>query len=324
MTTTNPIADCPNGIMQLNSSDAWEKAIDCVDYPVRIQPLFFKPSDDCLIELGAENMGADEAGYAPAIGDTNSGRNTQFFGVIVDRNRLCQESVISTVTGTYGTMCTAQVYRDLQLDLQTNNINSEPVSVYVSGNGGRALLTISVADSICECGDSKVKMRIILDTSVDGSKKHTMRLSVVDADGVEIVGLGEQNFTIGAKHTKTIGERHVAFSTVLVKLVREWEDSIMPMISLMNDCVFDRSFALDIFKNIMENAQIPERHVENALAAYRPQNGESMFGVLRGISTYLSEALSEKPERLENFRENINKKSRTLINKTLENFRKEQ
>lgn len=312
----NPITACSNGILKLTKDTAWETAIDVVDYPVTIRPLWFKPSDECALSMKTVD------GFSEATGDTNTGRDTQFFGVVVDRNRICAEQVIAVVTGTYGTLSASEVYKDLRRDLVDNEISATPVSVYVSGNGGRAILSVSVDGMEGKLTDTVVGMNINLDTSVDGSKKHTIRLSVVDGDGIEIVGLGEQSFTLGAKHTKTIGERHVAFQTVLVKLAREWHDNIIPMLMLMNDCVFDRNMAIDFFEEIMQNAEIPERHVKNALASYSPATSESLFGVLRGISVYLNGALADKPERLEDFREKINKKAKKQIDTIINQFRK--
>lgn len=316
--TTNPIASYKNGVMVLDDdkSTGWDRAIDVVSYPVSIRPLFFKPSEECSVYVPNEN------GFAEARGDTKTGRDSQFFGVVVDRDRTCDEHVIAVVTGTYGTLDTASVYADLKKDLEENNIASSPRSVYVSGNGGRAILSVSIDEAETSVSNSKVKMNINLDTSVDGTRKHVIRLSVVDAGGVELVGLGEQTFTVGSKHTKTIGERHVAFQTVLVSLIKEWDETIEPMIALMNDCVFDRSFAIDIFSEVMQNADIPERHVKNALSTYRPSEKESLFGVLHGVSAYLSTALESKPERLEEFREKINKKSKKIITQTIERFKK--
>lgn len=319
MKTKNPIAECANGVLVLDGhahDAAWEAAIDVVNYPVSIRPLFFKPSEECLIDV------PNEGGFAEARGDTKTGRDSQFFGVVVDRNRVCDEQVVAVVTGTYGTLATAAVYADLKRDLEENSIKSSPRAVYVSGNGGRAILSVAIDSAEKTLNASNVKMNINLDTSVDGTRKHTIRLSVVDKDGVEMVGLGEQTFTIGAKHTKTIGERHVAFQTVLVNLVKEWDETIEPMLALMNDCVFDRTMAIDIFNEVMQNAEIPERHIKNALSGYRPAETESLFGVLYGVSSYLSEALSDKPERLEEFREKINKKSKKTIQNTIERFKK--
>lgn len=313
--TVNPIVNYPNGILPLESESAWESAIDVVNYPVDIRPLFFKPSDQCATEDGPE--------FVEAIGDTKTGRDSQFFGVVVDRDRVCDEQVIAVVTGTYGCLNTAGVYQDLKRELEDAGINATPRQVYVSGNGGRAILSVEVGGREVEAGSTQFKMNVNLDTSVDGTRKHCLRLTVVDGDGVEIVGLGEQSFSVGTKHTKTIGERHVAFQTVIVKLINEWEQTIAPMISLMNDCVFDRSMAIDIFNEIMQNAEIPERHIKNALAGFKPNPEESLFGVLYGVSSYLSSALSEKPERMEDFRDKINKKSKTLIQKTLQKFKKE-
>lgn len=310
MTTSNlnPITAFSNGIMPLtDAAKAWADARDAVDYPVEIVQLFYKKPDEQ---------------FEPAIGDTKTGRETQFYGVAVDRDRSGNVQIIATVTGTYGTLVAKDVYSDLEKDLIENNLNARPTSVYVSGNGGRALLHVAIDGREVQVGSDKIKTRFSLDTSIDGTKKHTLRLVVADEDGVELVGMGEKTFNIGTKHTKTIGERHIAFQTVLVRLAKEWEENIEPMLDIMNDCVFDRKMAIDIFEQIMQNAEIPERHIKNALASFTPTGDQSMYNVLKGISSYLHGALNNKPERLEDFHEKINKKSRKLIEQTIQQFRK--
>lgn len=306
--TPNPIASFKNGVM--NSGDvsplSWDSVYDVVDYPVIIEPLFVerKEQDGSLA-------------YLPAVGDTNTGRGTEFFGVSVDRNRTGELSTIAVVTGTYGTLPTKDVYRDLRKDLAESDLIALPERVYVSGNGGRCILTLSVTENLSMVNHDDFQMIIHLDTSVDGSKKHNIRLSVYDVKNrSELVGLTEQRFSVGTKHTRTIDDRHVAFKTVLVKLASEWNSTIVPFMTLMDQTKIDKSMALDILRDIMENSDIPEKHIVAASTSYDAAE-DTVLSVVRGISTYLEKSLSDKPERLESFRERLNKIARAAIQKTI-------
>lgn len=303
----NPIASHPNGVMKLNGS--WETAFDVVDYPVKIVPLLYKGEADEL---------------HPAVGDTNTGRDTEFFGVLVDRNRTGQAGIIATVTGRYGSLPTKEVYQNLKIDIEKSGMIGVPRNVYVSGNGGRSILTVAISSDpadVIEVGGDRLVTSFTLDTSVDGSTRHAMRLVVVDDEGVELVGFGDRSFSVGTRHTRTIADRHESFQHILISLATEWNQNIAPMLMLMNDCKFDRTAALDFFETILSTAEVPERHIKNALSSYSPDGEQSVYSVLKGVSSYLSDALKEKPERLEDLRARINKKSAKVIKQTLEKFK---
>ena len=284
----------------------WQEAVEFVDYPVYIRPLFF------ILENDSVNR--------PAVGITNTGRDTEFFGVVVDRNKTGHLSTIATVTGVYGTILPVVLYREFEKEMIENGlpdgISIQPKRVYVAGNGGMQQLTLGV-EGIDSFDDISMEIKLI--SSLDGTKKHHMRLSVYDnSKDCEVLGIDSQEFELSARHTKSIGDRHFAYQLTLLKLIEEWNKSIMPYLRMFYDTLFERDVAVTLLKDIVTASNIPERHAMRIIHNYESDDGKhSPYSVLVGISSYLETNLKERPERLESFKKAINKKSAKIIEKTL-------
>lgn len=305
--TPNPISNniTPVYAGGVDSSAKWDFVIDCVTYPVHIKPLHFWHEEE----------------EHNAAGVTNTGRDSEFYGIVVDRNRNGKLSTISTVTGLYDTIAASEVYTALRNDLNSGGIENTPQTVYVSGNGGKHQLLVKLDGLEWVSSENKVSMNLLVVTSVDSSTKHTVRLAAMDENGAEIMGVGNATFNLSARHTKSIRERHAAFSVVIDNLVQQWNDTIIPTMMLMNDCTFSKGLAVDILGELMEDANIPETHQTKAMLHYEAlQAGKSesnLLGVCTALSSYLSEELANKPERLNEFKERLLKKSDRLVRKYL-------
>lgn len=305
-TKINPIVNHPSGVNIDHKDDAWGYAIDCVSYPVILKELFWY----------------DDSPEAPhtASGVTNTGRDVQFYGVVVDKDRVESYQTIAVVTGLYDTIAASEVYSTLKDDFDKLNVDANPYRVYVAGNGGAHELSIKIADMEWINSSNTVNMHMVVNTSVDGSKRHSVRLAAVDGDGVEVMAVSKATFNLSARHTKTIRERHAAFSTVITTLIDEWNKSIIPFMELMNECEFNKTTAMEILSDIMDNADIPDKHQENALRHYESLNrqNDTLYGAIHGVSSYFSRELADKPERLNKFREDITKKSQKTIQKVID------
>lgn len=303
MTTPNPISSVPTGLLNLsilNVDDAWKTAIDCVDYPVSLRELFFKDGDE----------------FENAVGKTNTGRDTVFYGVIVDRDRVGEWSTISTVTGMYGTLLTKNIYEDLKNDL--NDIPHTLQDVYVSGSGGNHQLRIRLDDKKSVCGRD-VEMVLTLKTSVDGTSKHVVRLSAWDIKNkVELLGINGSTLGVSTRHTTTIADRHVAFSTVINSLIKEWSETVIPLMELMGDTEFDTAFALDFLENMMEESGFSKTHINRACEEITMTGKTSALDVVTDLSKFCNTTFENKQERLEFFREKLNKN----VKKVFDTFRK--
>lgn len=295
------------GLIQIQNND-WDRVIEAVSYPVEIVPLYWdnNPDATCI----------EDTSFNLAIGDTNTGRDTQFFGVNVDRDRTGDFATIAVVTDTYGTLNTAGVYRDFQADLEDIDLEYDIHSVYISGNGGSHLLRINsreVSDILPD-----IRMQLTLQTSVDGTKRHLLRLSAFDIKrNVELFGVSGSALTVSARHTKTVGERHAAFTTLITKFITEWKDTIVPMMSLMGTTEIDISDAIDMVRDSLEKAKIPERHIERASLAFSGNGKITALEVSERVSEYFSEALEGRQERYEMFRDKISRQLEKAIDKLI-------
>lgn len=308
MTTSSPITNK----LILNLDGDWDLAMEAVDYPILIKPLYF--DHDYEDGHGVEQV--------EAAGTTNTGRDSQFFGVVVDREKTGTLSTIACVTDTYSTIPPAETYFSLKQELDEMQMDATPTELYVSGNGGRQVLTVELDGMLAPDCTTEIGMAVQLLTSLDGSKKHSIRLVAYDkTNNAELVGIANESFNISSRHTRTIKERHVAFQATIGEMIGKWNDIIAPALAFMNDATFDRQMALTLLENIMDDADLPEKHKKNVSSHYISHvadGGEhSIYSVVSGISTYISEEVSEKPELAERLRININKKARKHINKAL-------
>lgn len=295
--------------------DAWDVARDCVDYPILIKELFYRHEFE-------EGQGKQELG---AEGYTNTGRDCKYFGVVVDRDRTGDLSMIAPVTGLYDTLAPSAVYTDLMKDLEEAGVESRPRRIYVSGTGGSQILSVDITNMSNFDVSGDIRMSIQLVTSIDGSKAHHCRLVAYDEKAdAELVGLKGHTFTIRARHTKTIKERHAAFSVVIKGLLEEWNTTIAPFICVMMDSKFDKATALELLNNVMDKAKIPERHINKCKEFYEnnaimSDNKEhSVYGVVASLSKYIEDNVGDKPERAELFRQDIAKRSSDLIEQAIQ------
>ncbi|MDA3807001.1 MAG: hypothetical protein PF440_03720 [Thiomicrorhabdus sp.] len=307
LTAPNPVAIAKNNTIRLDTynDSAWDMAINVVTYPVKILPLFIQPETN--------------QDFLRAEGTTNTNRHTEFYGIVVDRARTEDLQTIATVTGMYSTLSTSEVYLDLKRDLEKANVKSSPISVYVSGSGGSHILSISLDDLVSPVlsDGSTFKMSLTLNTSIDGSKKHTISIAPVDDSGRILFGI-DSTLSFSAKHTRTIGERSVAFSTVINKLLAEWNDVIAPMIVMLDGQKYSSSMAMSLLEEIMTEADMPVKHIKGVTEAVDSiYTHRSALSILNGIGEYLEDAVYNRPERMLQFRQNINKHAMKIIKKSI-------
>lgn len=301
----NPIADFPGGHMPVNTqtpaAQAWEEVIDVVTYPVYIKELFFEhtvPEQEAPLIFSAG-------------GSTNTGRDSEFHGVVVDRNRNGELSMISTVTGTYDTIPAAEIYRNFRDDLIAEGYpEARPTWVYVSGDGGKHLLRVTIPGMDWMTAKYNVALALTVDTSIDGTRKHSISLTPYDTKtGNLILGVGNESFTLSARHTKTIATRNAAFSTVITKMVKEWNHTIIPIMTLMDEVEFDKAQALQFLSDVLDYAEIGKRHADklnaSAEGAFVDAVKVSLLDLSMHASGYLTEALSGRQERLRALREKL-------------------
>ena len=274
----------------IDTAEAWNAAIDVVNYPVKVMPAFGQNSEGEMVR---------------ADGVTNTGRETEFYFVFTDRERTGELNAVAAMTGRFKPINTAEVYCDLRDALEEMKENAEPVSVYVSGDGGRHALTIETDRKGL---NGKVILQMNVYTSVDGTSCHTMNLSVKDKKtGTVISGLGAGSYTLSAKHTVNAAEESVYFGPALTGIIQSWDDEIIPVLEFLNDSEFDKNMSVEVAKQFAKDSGLADRHIKKLMEETRIGYANmSGYELIREVCAYV-EANGKSPEFIERTREKMEK-----------------
>ena len=283
--------------------ESWDIAKDIVDYPVYIVPAYYKD--------------IDSGEFVRADGESNTGRDKEFSLVVVDMYRNGNKQAISTVSGKYGTLETKTVYEELQHQLLSTEeqIKHDIVSLWVSGNGGQQNLLLDMKDVIGMNGlPDEIKMYVQLTTSVDGSKAHTLQTIVYNktADTTHFFN-GEANYKLAVRHTNTVQKRSISFIPTITQMVKNWNDVVIPTMTIMFDNKFNKNFALDLIDKICKDAGIGERHNTKIRELYRSNavrtnaTDDSLYRVNHVIGEYIDDEMEERKELQDRFKEGVAK-----------------
>lgn len=288
--------DSPNST--LSRDDKWSCVMDACDYPVHMVNAFYKKDGEFL----------------NANGETNTGRDKHFNLVVVDRLRNGDEKVISAVTGKYGTVATVDVYADLRRQLEGIDEDYKLNSLYVAGDGGRQRLTFEFPkmNGVNNIPD-ELSLRIDLNTSVDGTKAHSLTMNGYYKEGGIQFRVDSKDHKLAARHTSTIKERTINFVPHIVTMIAEWNTVIMPMMELMYDKKYDQDAAFLMIEELAKKSGIGEGHAEGIRKLY--ESGEirtndkshSLYRINATMNQYIDDVLEGKTELQERFKDKLSK-----------------
>jgi len=297
------------GLVELkNVTNKWDAAKDAVDYPVWITPAFYK--DDDINE------------FVNANGKTNTGRDKNFCLVVVDKYRDNDKQVIATVSDTYGSLSTKDVYHQLHQELVLSETNHDVTRLFVTSNGGMHQLTIKLNDMISMEGvPDELVMMIRLDTSVDGTKAHSLSMIIHNVKSDTDIHAYGGNYTLSARHTKTIGKRSAYYIPTINSMIENWNDVIMPTMSLMFDCKFNRNVALDLIAGICKDSKIGERHLANITSLYQSgsvktnDESDSLYRINMTLNQYFDDEMGDMQDTKQKFKDSATRAIQKQLNK---------
>jgi len=304
MTDQNTLLmDSTAGLVEVDGK--WEAAKDAVDYPVYIVPAYFN-----AVDCDQHN----ESEFVNANGETNTGRDKDFNLVVVDRFRDDDKQVIACVTGLYGSLKTVDVYQQLQDELLVSEIKNHVDTLYVSGNGGVQQLTVAMEDMISMSGvPDELAMKIRLETSVDGSKAHSLSMVAENLTGEVGIHVYGGEYRLAARHTNTINDRTYHYIPTVNQMIANWNDVIIPTMSLMFDEKFNRNMALNLVDEMCAKAKIGERHQKAIRDLYvsgavrTNDTTDSMYKLNVTFNQYFDDNMHEKNELKNKFKDSIAK-----------------
>jgi hypothetical protein len=285
----------------------WENAKDAVDYPVHIVPAFYQDEDSLFVN---------------ANGETNTGRDKDFNLVVVDRLRDGDKQVIACVSGLYGSLKTTDVYAQLQNELLMSDNKNHVDSLYISGNGGVQQLTVAMDDMISMSGaPDELSMKIRLETSVDGSKAHSLSMVATNETGDIGIHVYGGEYRLSARHTTTINDRTFHYIPTVNQMIANWNEVIIPTMSLMYDEKFNRNVALNMVDELCKTAKIGERHQKAIRDLYvsglvrTNDTTDSMYKMNVTFNQYFDDNMEEKTELRNKFKDGIAKAMHNELNK---------
>ena len=302
-----------NGFVQFGEVDTrWATAQDAVDYPVWVLPAHY----DSPIYHGGKTM------FKEAIGMTNTGRDKQFCLVVVDKLRDNDLQTIASVTDTYGSLETKDVYNQLQQELAVSEHTNTVERLFVSANGGMHQLTVRLNDMMSMEGvPDALTMMIRLNTSVDGSKAQSLSMMIHNPESDSDIHAYGGDYTLSARHTKTIGERSAYYIPTIQKMIVNWNDVIMPTMALMYDCEFNRNVALEMISQICADAKMGDQHTKNVSDLYTSiglktkAEGDSLYRINIAMNQYLDDELISMHDTKQKFKDSATRSIQKHLNK---------
>ena len=261
--------------------DGWNTAKDVVDYPVYVYPAY--------------GWSETDGAYYKGEGVTNTGRDTEFFLVYTDKNRLGERNAVAAMTGRFCPVATKSVYTDLQESLSAMGENARPQFVYVSGDGGHQRLMVDVENR--QGMDGKITLRLVADTSVDGTKAHTLSMFAVDnATNTPIAAYGGVH-KLANRHTINAIQESAYFGDAIGGIIEAWDDEIIPMLTFLNDKEFSINMAVEVAKEFAKDSGLGQRHLKRLEEETRLGNAAmSGYDIIREVSAYVENSEGNSPE----------------------------
>jgi len=275
-------------------AEAWETAIDAVNYPVHIVAGFYKIDGE----------------YVRAEGTTIIGRPTGFNFVVVDKLRSGTYNPIATVTDRYGSMPAPSVYADLQQCLDKTTTGYRPREVYVRGDGGAQELVIE-CQSKALVDEDDLRLLLVLTTSSDGTTTHHMTLSVWQKKRKFRMPVPAITQKLEARHTQTLMERTIDFAPSVQAMITAWNDDIVPLLHFFADCTLDERIALEELDRVAKEVGFGTNHRSALVQSYKEgeiktSEKNSLYQVYTALSQYTEEAATSR-ESADRWRDKISK-----------------
>lgn len=305
LTPNTILKDAVYGVVRFDEKEPaqWDAVKDAVDYPVRIVPAFYK-----LDEASGE--------FRSANGQTPTQREREYNLVLVDQYREGDEGfqAIACVSDHYGTVSTKDVYEDFRVQLQEIAQNHRIRKLYVSGNGGAQTLVVQMLNMKSLDGPDNLVMEVRLQTSVDGTRQHSISMSAYNPEGDTSIFVYGGEYNLAAKHTSTIGGRTVNFIPQLVKMIAYWNTVIIPSFNLMYDAKFSRPAAINFLTTVSKEAGMGEQHqskiaeLYKSLAVHTNDKTDSVYRVNYTINQYIDSEMNTAPATQSKFKAAVAKR----------------
>lgn len=236
---------------------AWISAFEHVDMGIKVMRAIVE--DPTL-----ETKELQDASYT-----TDTGREGQYFFVMIDRWKNGDYKALTACTDYYLAAPPLDIYKSLRAVMK--DVKCKPVSVYNSLSGGQQRLVLSVDDMEGIASTEKAKMQIVLRTSLDRSSNHTISIRPVLADGTPIYfqDTGRNGFDFKIRHTTQAAAEISNFNSAAARIVLSWNNQIVPFVNFLSDGHLTELDTMVMLSKICEDADLPKQTGEEVIAAYK-------------------------------------------------------
>ncbi len=258
--------------------EAWEAAINHVKMGIAVTPIMVhEPAYDDN-GLATATYGDDKIMHGAYV--TESGRDGQYYMVMVDRNNDNEWKALTPCSDYYAAVAPAMIYENLQKMLESTK--SKPTYVYNSYNGGSQQLRVRVEDidtATLESVDG-YHMEIVLKTSLDKSSNHSMSVIPVSADGQPLLftDTGKSGFNFRVRHTNGAKAEIVNFNAAVASIANTWNSQIVPYVKFLADGEFSETDIYALLSNVLEDAKLPKDLNEEITGACKASVDTSKAG----------------------------------------------
>jgi hypothetical protein len=264
-------------LVHLDKDTAWETAINHVTMGVATTPiLVHNPSynDDGIALPTYDDDRLQHGSYI-----TESGRDGQFYMVMVDRDRTGEFRAVAACSDYYAAVEPHKIYESLKVMLEDSK--HQPTYVYNAYNGGSQLLRVRVDDlqSVDLEGVDGIHMEIQLRTSLDKSTNHVLSVMPVTNNGTPILfsDTGGGGFTFKVRHTSGSRAEIVNFNAAVATIAAAWNKKIVPYVRFLSDGDLSEMDVRALLTNVVEDAGLPKDLGEEIMTAYKARPVKNAF-----------------------------------------------
>ena len=228
---------------------SWNQAIEHVDMPIQQVVGQYQLTEDG--KPVGEHLKADYV--------TDSGREGVYYFMIVDRWKDGNWKVLSPTSDYYAALPVPAIYENLRDSLDATGSEYHITQCYNSYTGGTQSLSLEVTD-LAGVGaqiTSGMTMQIVLETSLDRSKRHTMNVFPKTPEGQVIFFKDRSsNYGLSVRHTESAREKAVDFNSAIGTMVKHWNEDIAPVLDFLADGELDTKTINTLIANIIDDAGV--------------------------------------------------------------------
>lgn len=276
------------------TDEAWDLACDHVNMPVKVAP------GQVVLNEGDDPINTEY--------NTDSGRNGTYHFVMIDRFRDGVWKALSPVSDMYAAIAPDGIYRNLQQTLDGIGAQYTLRQCYNSYSGGEHHLNIQIT-SIKGVNNDELTMNLLLITSLDRSKKHTLIAQPVMPDGTPIyfVDTGNNQFNLATRHVQSAAEKVVDFNASVGAIIENWNEKIIPYTMFLCDEGFSEKEVYALLSGIVKDAKLPTPMVEKMPLIKQNACGSVPINGIKQICAAIEDDESLSPMARAKHAENIGK-----------------